>query len=645
MALDNRVAQSSSSMAIDARQHEHIMPFGTQIQQAGGVLFRLWAPSAHSVDLCLLDDMGGQQCFPMVRRPDGFFERVESSASPGSLYQFRINSDLLVPDPVSRGQYEDIHGPSVVVDPADFEWKNTTWSGRPWEEAVIYEIHPGTFSPTGNFYGITEQLPYLADLGITAIELMPVADFPGRYNWGYDGALLFAPDTAYGSPPDLKHLVDTAHSYGLMVFLDVVYNHFGPEGNYLYVYAKEPFFTEKFHTPWGAALNFSGEESRTVRDFFINNALYWLNEYRFDGLRFDAVHAIFDDSQPDILEEIAAAIREGPGKTRYIHLILENDKNQANYLARDGDNCPSHFVAQWNDDLHHACHSLLTGEKNGYYIDYADEPIRHLGRCLSEGFAYQGEPSIYRNQIMRGEESGHLPPQAFVSFLQNHDQVGNRAFGERLATLVPEHLLRITTALVLLAPSPPLLFMGEEFGATTPFLFFCNFGPDLSGKISEGRRSEFACFPEFSNPALLETIPDPEEIATYHRSFLDWQERENDRGQRFHSLYSQLLALRRHAIIPRLSGMHGDQARYRILGQDALEVSWLLGDGATLWVVVNFGSRPAEPGTAHNGRLFYSEPSSQVKSYQHRAIEPYSIRWFLENDKRSKEHIMNVKGT
>lgn len=430
---------------------------------------------AEQVDLCFRPQPESieQEVLPMARREAGWFVVQHQAAKSGDFYQFMIDGKMMVPDPVSRYQAEDVLGPSVVCNPAEYCWQDGAWRGRPWEETVIYEIHIGGFSPSGTFSGVTERLDYLADLRVTTIELMPVAQFPGRCNWGgYDGALLFAPCNRYGRPDELKRLVDEAHGRGLMAFLDVVYNHFGPEGNYLSVYAADAFFSEQFLTPWGVAINFSGRQSRTVRDFYIANALYWLEEYHMDGLRFDAVHTIFDQSRPDILEEICRQIHEGPGSKRHVHLMLENDHNCVRYLAREHEKRPRFFAAPWHDDFHHACHGLLTGEKEGYYQDYSDEPLRHLGRCLSQGFSCQGEKSLFRGGRRRGELSGHLPPLAFITFLQNHDQIGNRAFGERVITLCPPPRLAILTALLLLAPFPPLLFMGEEFGAKSPFLLF-----------------------------------------------------------------------------------------------------------------------------------------------------------------------------
>ncbi|HEX2725573.1 MAG TPA: malto-oligosyltrehalose trehalohydrolase, partial [Beijerinckiaceae bacterium] len=436
----------------------HSMPFGAELT-SGGVRFALWAPTARDVAL-VLD--GAEHAMP--HDGDGWRRLVVPTAHAGSRYQYRIDGDLLVPDPASRFQPDDVSGPSAVIDPTAYAWADAGWRGRPWEEAVLYEVHVGTATPEGTYAGLAGKLEDLRDLGVTAIELLPLSDFPGARNWGYDGVLPFAPDASYGTPDDLKALVDRAHALGLMIFIDVVYNHFGPAGNYLHSYAGS-FFTERHQTPWGAGINFDGAASRPVRDFFIHNALYWLQEFHVDGLRFDAVHAILDDSEHHVLAEIAEHARAAlPG--REVHLVLENDANQARFLRREPDGHPALYTAQWNDDLHHCWHTLLTGEDDGYYVDYADEPVRRLGRCLAEGFAYQGEPSAHRNGEARGEPSAHLPPAAFVSFLQNHDQIGNRALGERISHLAPPERLALARAGVLLAPHVPMLYMGEEWDAS-----------------------------------------------------------------------------------------------------------------------------------------------------------------------------------
>ncbi len=611
----------------------HSMPFGTEIRPEG-VQFRLWAPEARKVDLVLEQENGARRILPMIGDDRGWFRLLSAEAGTGSLYRFRIDDHLLVPDPVSRCQAEDIHGPSVVIDPRSFPWQDGSWRGRPWEEVILYELHTGAFAPDGRFTGIIERLDYLAELGVTAIQLMPVADFPGQRNWGYDGALLFAPDRAYGSPEELKSLVQAAHARNLMVFLDVVYNHFGPEGNYLHVYAKNAFFNEDHQTPWGAAINFDGDQRDTVRRFFIDNALYWLEEYHLDGLRFDAVHAIFDTSSPHILEEIAHAARNGPGRQRPIHLVLENDDNEARYLNRSPEGTCRLYNAQWNDDFHHACHVLLTGEDQGYYRDYSAHPLALLGRCLTEGFAYQGGPSAYHNNQPRGEPSRHLPPTAFLAFLQNHDQIGNRAFGERLAVLAPTPLLRITVALLLLAPSPPLLFMGEEFDATSPFLYFCDFGPDLAGKVKEGRRQEFSRFPRFADPEARACIPDPNVADTYLRSRLDWLEAEREQGRECLHFYRHLLRLRRREIIPRLTGLHGNRAQFSLIGNHGLQACWILAGAARLEVFINYGDTSLPIFPMDGGSVLYCLPPAAGHDTPPTVLKPHSIIWLL-NDKET----------
>lgn len=598
----------------------HAMPFGAA-PQASCVGFRLWAPAAGRVDLCLEGEEQG--VLPMQSRGEGWYVASTGRAGPGSRYRFRIDGGPLIPDPASRFQPEDVHGPSEVIDPGAFDWEDGHWRGRPWEEAVLYELHVGGFSPEGSFAGVERRLDHLEALGITAVELMPVADFPGARNWGYDGVLPFAPDHRYGRPEDLKHLVQAAHDRGLMVLLDVVYNHFGPEGNVLHACAPA-FFTERHRTPWGAAINFDGEASRWVRAFFIHNALHWLEEYHLDGLRLDAVHAIADDSRPDILEELAETVHQR-FPDRHIHLLLENDANQAHYLARNLGGSPRLYTAQWNDDLHHALHVLLTGETDGYYRDYADDPLARLARCLSEGFAYQGEASAFRGGRRRGEASAHLPPQAFVAFLQNHDQIGNRAFGERISVLADPAAVRAGVALLLLAPSPALLFMGEEWGSRQPFLFFCDFGAELAPKVAEGRRREFADFPAFRAPEARARIPDPGDPTTFAASCLDWNEPLTAQGQAWLELYRDLLAVRRRELWPRLAGMEGGGARWRRLGPRALELRWRLGDGMDWVLRANLGAadQTGVPEAAgENGRWLYGthEPAAGV-------LPAWSVFW------------------
>lgn len=565
------------------------MPFGAEILAGRGVRFRLWAPGAKEVDLSI-----GERLSRMKKLDAGWFEHTEPRAGPGTLYRYRIDGELLVPDPVSRFQPRDVDGPSEVIDPQAFKWTDHAWTGRPWNEAVIYELHVGTFTSEGTYSGVKAKLPELADLGITAIELMPLSDFAGRRNWGYDGVLPYAPDSAYGRPEDLKALVDAAHAAGLMVFLDVVYNHFGPKGNYLQRYAPQ-FFTERHKTPWGAAIDFGNE---LVRQYFVHNVLYWLDEYRFDGLRFDAVHAIIDDSPQHVLNEICESVRKKFSSAK--HLILENDANQARFIG------PGRYTAQWNDDSHHAYHVLATGESDGYYVAYADAPAKHLARCLAEGFAYQGEVSPF-NQEPRGEPSAHLPASCFVDFLQNHDQIGNRAFGERLLSLSDKRVLKALSAIQLLAPSPPLLFMGEEWACGQPFHFFCDFEGELGEAVRKGRREEFARFAAFREPKVRERIPDPLAETTFRQCVLNWERR--DAGWLAH--YRELLQLRQRVIAPRKFGT----GKYRMLGERAFEVKW---DGLTL--VANCGDQQV---------AIKDVPQAEASWSNGKPGAPWSVNWWI----------------
>jgi len=604
-------------------KRRHAMSFGAECLSDGAVRFRLWAPKARRVSLCLAD--GSRALVPMIAREEGWFEITTVDARPGSRYRFEIDGRVQVPDPASRFQPEDVHGPSEVIDPADFDWGDEDWHGRAWEESVLYELHVGAFSPVGTFGGVRERLRYLVDLGITAIELMPVADFPGERNWGYDGVLPFAPDASYGRPNDLKHLIQAAHQSGLMVFLDVVYNHFGPEGNYLREYAPQ-FFTDRYRTPWGEALNFGGPGSRVVRDFFIQNALYWLNEFHFDGLRLDAVHLILDESQPHFLNELAQTVRAAVPSNRRVHLVLENDANESRYLQRRRNREAVFYDAQWNDDIHHVLHVALTGECDGYYEDYADHTLQRLGHCLAEGFDYQGQPSRFRDFEKRGEPSRDLPPEAFVSFLQNHDQVGNRAFGERISQLAPAAAVEAAMAILLLAPSPPLLFMGEEFGARTPFLFFCDFGHELAQAVREGRRNEFARFKRFSDPAVREKIPDPNEENTFLASKLAWNSIGASPEHNQFNFYKRLLAIRCSSIVPLIPQIRLGAASYTVLDDQGVSVVWPMTNGGELRLAANLSDRALACSTSPETKLLFSTSgSSRMKP----EMVPWEVRWTL----------------
>ncbi len=556
----------------------HRMPFGATLAVDGGALFRLWAPAALRVDLVRSAGPDAGE-LPMRSLADGWFELAVARADAQTRYAYRINGGLVIPDPASRWNPGDVHAASALIDPLAFDWPDDAWHGRPWHEAVIYELHVGCFTPEGDFSAVIDRLDDLVTLGVTAIELMPVADFPGHRSWGYDGVLPFAPDASYGTPDDLKRMVAAAHQRGLMVLLDVVYNHFGPEGNYLEVYAPA-FFNPGAPTPWGKAINFDGAGNRPVRDFLIHNVLYWLEEFHLDGLRIDAVHAIRDLSTPNFIDELAQAVRTGPGRERYVHLVLENDANDAQPIGRYANGQPLVANAQWNDDLHHALHVLATGETDGYYRDFATDPLRLFGRALAEGFAFQGESSAYRAGAPRGTVSRHLTPLAFVNFTQTHDQIGNRAFGERIGTLAAalgrEDALRTLVACTLLAPSPPLLFMGEEYAASTPFQYFCDFKGELARAVTEGRLKQFN-HGEFSDPARRQLIPDPNAESTFLCSKLDWSQRLREPHANWLSLYTDLLRLRREKLFPWLDGAQGGEFTLQTAG--TLRITWPLGSG------------------------------------------------------------------
>lgn len=610
-------------------KRRHSMPFGAECRDDGSVRFRLWAPAARQVSLCLTG--GRSSPLYLERRDGGWFELITHRARPGSQYRFQIDDAGQFPDPASRFQAQDVHGPSEVVDPAVFDWGDPAWRGRRWEEAVIYELHVGVFTAGGRFSDVRERLDYLVDLGITAIELMPVSDFPGKRNWGYDGVFPFAPDSTYGRPEDLKFLIQSAHDRELMVLLDVVYNHFGPEGNSLGVYAPN-FFTERHRTPWGKGINFDGAESRPVRDFFIHNALYWLNEYHFDGLRLDAVHAILDDSEPHILTELAGAVRAALAPDRHVHLILENERNQASRLQRTARCQPQTYTAQWNDDIHHTLHVLTTGERDGYYSDYAEHPMDQLGRCLVAGFAYQGDASAYRNGELRGESTAGLPPSAFISFLQNHDQIGNRAFGERIVTIADRRAVRAAIEILLLAPSPPMLFMGEEFGAETAFLFFCDFNKELAEAVTSGRRNEFAHFAAFNRLADRERIPDPNSVKTFEASRLRWDTIDQPQHQDWLSLYRELLNLRCQHVVPRLSAGCALKADYQVHGDRGLSARWRFPDHSTLTLAANLAAEPLAGVSVDASQVIYlSEETDSQALKQQGKLPAWSVVWFLES--------------
>jgi maltooligosyltrehalose trehalohydrolase len=578
--------------------------FGARLT-ANGTAFRLWAPAARRVDLVL------EKPYPLARSEDGWFSTEISGASAGTRYRFRIDDEIDVPDPASRFQPNDVFGPSEVIDKTSYPWRATDWRGRPWHETVLLEAHVGTFTKQGTYRAMIDKLDHLTEAGISALELLPLADFAGMRNWGYDGVLWYAPDSAYGRPEDLKALVDAAHLRGLMVFLDVVYNHFGPEGNYLGRYA--PQFFSDTQTPWGSAIDYRVPQ---VRSFAIENALYWLDEYRFDGLRLDAVHAIVESGEISLLHDLSVAVGQLAAETgRHIHLVLENDDNRVSILDPVQDPPRGKYRAQWNDDYHHAWHVKLTGENQGYYRDYQRFPLSDIARALGSGFVYQGEASAHRGGKPRGEASGGLSPTAFVNFLQNHDQIGNRAFGDRLESCAKSEIIEAALAITLLAPAVPMLFMGEEWGSKAPFPFFCDFKGDLAEAVRKGRRQEYG----WAYATYGDEVPDPLGEATFRSAILDWETRGGSGRERL-AFVSELLAVRRRYIMPRLADARFGEAR--VADDGMLHANWHFGGDARLWLTANLSDRIADQPPEALGIPIWGRPGD--------AMKPWSVLWRLE---------------
>jgi maltooligosyltrehalose trehalohydrolase len=558
----------------------HRPPFGANVD-GDSVEFRVWAPKARRVEV---EIVGGAPTgrWPLTPLDDGVHAGRCAELGAGTRYRFRLDGGASYPDPWSRYQPEGVHGPSEVVDPAAFAWADAAWSGLDRRRLVIYELHVGTFTTDGTFDAVIGQLTALKRLGVTAIELMPVAEFPGRWNWGYDGVDLFAPSRNYGGPSGLKRLVAAAHRSGLGVLLDVVYSHLGPDGNYLRAYS-EDYFTDRHTTPWGDAVNFDGPNSRRVREYVVQNALYWLREYHLDGFRLDAAHAIHDDGPVPVLQELAANVHRSSERERGPTLIAEDSRNDPRLIRRPPKGWG--LDAVWADDFHHAVHTMLTGEREGYYADYAGT-VDQLARTIAGGFLYQGQRSKVWGKP-RGSPVADESASAFVFGVQNHDQVGNRALGERLSHLVGPGEYAVAVGLLLLSPETPLLFMGQEFAASAPFQYFTDHEPELGRLVTEGRRKEFAGFSAFQDPARRALIPDPQAEATFRRSKLDFTERRSHAG--ILRLHRALLALRRTDPVFAAAGR--DRLRVDPLGARAVVLRYWSGDSPAdqRLVVANFG--------------------------------------------------------
>ena len=547
--------------------------WGAEIHADGTVRFRLWAPGQQQVVLRL----NGTD-YPMQAEKDGWYSLSQTGVKPGAEYHYVLADGSVVPDPAARAQKAEVNGPSLVIDPQSYRWQQTEWRGRPWHETVVYELHIGTFTPEGTFRAAIEKLPLLAELGITMIEVLPVSQFGGNRGWGYDGVLLYAPHTAYGSPDDFKAFVDAAHALNLSVVLDIVLNHFGPEGNYLPLLAPQ-FFHEERQTPWGAGIAYDVDAARR----YISEApLYWLKEYHLDGLRFDAIDQIEDSSDKHVLIDIAERIRrEIPD--RPAHLTTEDSRNVIFLHPRDEQGNTPLFSGEWNDDFHNAIHVLATGETHAYYQDFADAPEKKVARILTEGFAYQGEVSAQSGET-RGVPSAGQPPVAFVDFIQNHDQVGNRAQGDRLISLAGEARTKVLYSALLLSPHIPLLFMGEEYGETNPFLFFTDFHGDLAKAVREGRAREFT-----GHAGHDDDVPDPNAEETFQRSKLDWTKTTSNEGKAWLTLTRTLLSLRQQHLVPLLATAGGHSGQVLATGDGYVAVQWRFPQG-TLSMAFNLGN-------------------------------------------------------
>jgi maltooligosyltrehalose trehalohydrolase len=568
----------------------------------GGVRWRVWAPRARRVELVLLEG-DRRRILPMDRDARGYFDHNGANVADGQRYAYRLDGGPERPDPASLWQPDGVHAPSAVVRPGRFPWSDHGWKGVPRGDLVFYELHVGTFTPEGTFEAVIPRLPALRRLGVTALQLMPVAQFPGRRNWGYDGVHPYAAQNSYGGPQGLQRLVDGCHAAGLAVFLDAVYNHLGPEGNYLGEFG--PYFTDRYRTFWGQAFNYDGAGSDAVRQYVIENARTWLEEFHLDGLRLDAVHAVFDFGPRHILREIKEAAADVARQTgRAVHVVAESDLNDVRLLLPPGQGGYG-LDAQWSDDFHHTVHAFLTREQRGYYQDFGK--AEDLAKVLQETFVYAGTYSPHRGR-RHGAPAGDLPGDRFVVSIQNHDQIGNRALGERVAVLLRPPARRLAASFMLLAPHLPLLFMGEEYGEENPFLFFCDFGdPQLVQSVREGRRREFAAFDWQGE------VPDPQSEGTFAASRLSWSWPEGSDRAGLRRLYADLLAARR--AWPALRDFADRTAHLFSRGESATVLELIRGGreaeaGKTVHAFYNLTDEPQPlPGGAADGRklLFSSE--------------------------------------
>jgi maltooligosyltrehalose trehalohydrolase len=560
------------------------LPVGAE-RVAGGVSFRVWAPAASRVQVVLESGPGSPAAVVLDREDDGYFSTLVEGAAPGTRYRFRLgDGERALPDPASRFQPDGPHGPSEVVDASTFAWTDDGWGGVSLAGQVFYELHVGTFTREGTWAAAAEQLPELARLGITVIELMPVAEFAGRFGWGYDGVDPFAPTRLYGRPDDLRRFVDRAHGLGIGVLLDVVYNHLGPDGNYLSAFARE-YFTDRYDNEWGDALNFDGPGSGPVREFVTANAAYWIDEFHLDGLRIDATQQMFDASPEHVLAAIARRVREAGGR-RSTLVIAENEPQQTR-LVRPPDGTGYGLDAVWSDDFHHAARVAVTGRREAYYSDYRGTP-QELVSAVKRGYLYQGQRSTWQSK-RRGSSTSGLAPARFVAYLQNHDQVANSARGARMRELTSPARLRAITALLLLSPLTPMLFQGQEFGASAPFLYFADHKPELARRVWRGRAEFLRQFPSIATPEVRERLADPADPETWAACVLDFSERE--RHAEIYALHADLLRMRREDPVLAAQGTHGVDGA--VLGPDAFVIRLFGPENDDRLLLVNLGDELA----------------------------------------------------
>ncbi|WP_374691223.1 DUF3459 domain-containing protein [Accumulibacter sp.] len=585
------------------------MPFGAQLLEGGRVRFRLWAPVAERVDVLLQKPGAGAIALPMEARDAGWFELTSDEATVDDLYRYRIDGSCEVPDPASRYNPQGVHGASQVIEPGRFVWTDRNWRGRPWEEAIIYQLHVGAFTPQGSFAAVRERLDHLVDLGVTAIQLLPVGAFAGAHDWGYDGVLPFAPAASYGHPDELKDLVQTAHQKGLMVLLDLACHCFGPEGNYLSVYAPA-FFAPRTTEIAGRSIDVT---LAVAGEFLIHNALYWLEEFHLDGLRLNAALLQDNAGELDLLEAVADAVREGPGKHRHCHLLLGHDRRAAHYLQWHDHSAPRRYEGVWNDAAQQAMQEVLSGASAGAVA--TARSLDRLGACLSRGFADGGADGLL--------------PTAFVTFLQDYARIGDRALGERLHQLTPARPLGALVATSLLAPMPPALFMGEEFAAAQPFLYFCDFNPALVKNVASDRRKSFAHLQGFRATRARARVPDPTDPTTFHRCKLDWSSVRQPPHADWLDFYRRLLAVRRREICPRLPGMHEEAVQHTVLGGRGLSIHWTLGDDSILTLLANYSGVQLEGLQRPVGAVLWAEPGEADHALTQGRLLPWSVVWLL----------------